>query len=113
MASSALSVFSSSEREHLKTLLKKPDKDFQEIILLLEKKVQENNKQVLELNEKYYSLIDGLTYVGIGIDIVSNDYRVLFQNEVLKGRFGDCRGKNCYRRQIYYRFYSMGFNNYK
>ena len=97
MVSSVLNVFSSSEREHLKRFLKKPDKDFQEIISLLEKKVQESNKQLSELNEKYHSLVDGLSHVGIGIDIVSNDYEILFQNQVLKERFGDCKGKNCYR----------------
>jgi PAS domain S-box-containing protein len=96
MASSALSMFSSSERDYLKKLLKKPDKDFEEIISILETKVQENTRQFIELEEKYKSIIDGLTHVGIGIDIVSKDYRVLFQNQTLKERFGDSRGKKCY-----------------
>ena len=97
MSSSVLNVFSLSECENLKKLLKNPKEDFQEILSLLETKVEESNKQFRELNEKYHSLVDGLTHVGIGIDIVSNDYEVLFQNQVLKERFGDCRGKNCYR----------------
>ncbi|MBY8985423.1 MAG: hypothetical protein KGD65_10165 [Candidatus Lokiarchaeota archaeon] len=53
MASSVLNVFSSFEREYLKKFLKEPDKNFQEIISLLEKKVQESNRQLRELNEKY------------------------------------------------------------
>ena len=32
-----------------------------------------------------------------GIDIVSYDYRVQFENKFLLDRFGDCRGKLCYR----------------
>ena len=97
MTSSALNVFSPSEYEKLKNLVKNPKDDIQEIVFLLEKKVEESKKQLTELNEKYLSLINGLTHVGIGIDIVSKDYEVLFQNQVLKERFGDCRGKNCYR----------------
>jgi len=96
MTSSTLNVFSPSEYEKLKNLLKNPKDDFQEIVSLLEKKVEESKKQLRELDEKYHSLIDGLTHVGIGIDIVSKDYKVLFQNQVLKERFGDCREKNCY-----------------
>ena len=92
----ASNVFSLSECDKLKKLLKNPEDDFQEIILLLENKVDENTKQINELEEKYYSLINGLTNVGIGIDIVTKDYKVLFQNQVLKERFGDCRDKNCY-----------------
>ncbi|MFX1532391.1 MAG: PAS domain-containing protein, partial [Promethearchaeota archaeon] len=100
MASSILSVFSSSERNYLKKLLKEPEKDFEEIISILDKKVQENTKQFIELDEKYKSIIDGLTQVGIGIDIVNKDYRVLFQNQVLKERFGDFQGKKCYSNYI-------------
>jgi len=32
-----------------------------------------------------------------GIDIVTKDYRVQFQNKFLLDRFGDCRGKLCYK----------------
>ncbi len=96
MTSPALNVFSPSESANLKSLLKNPDDDFQEIVSLLKRKVIESKKQLLELDEKYHSLIDGLTHVGIGIDIVSKDYKILFQNQVLKERFGDCREKNCY-----------------
>jgi len=31
-----------------------------------------------------------------GIDIVTKDYKVQFQNKFLLDRFGDCRGKLCY-----------------
>ena len=34
--------------------------------------------------------------VGDGLDIVNRDYRVHFQNEMLKDRFGDLTGKLCY-----------------
>ncbi|MCK4287529.1 MAG: PAS domain-containing protein, partial [Candidatus Lokiarchaeota archaeon] len=90
-------IFSSSEGEQLKSLLKNPEQDLEEIISLLERKVEERSNPLRETDEKYQSLIDGLTHVGIGIDIVNKDYEVLFQNQILKERFGDCRGKNCYR----------------
>jgi len=32
-----------------------------------------------------------------GIDIVTKDYKVQFQNKFLLDRFGDCRGKLCYK----------------
>ncbi len=97
MLNSISNVFSLPECEKLKKILKNPEDDFQEIISLLERKVEESNKQFNELEEKYHSLINGLTNVGIGIDIVTKDYRVLFQNQVLKERFGDCRDKKCYK----------------
>ncbi|MFX0022517.1 MAG: PAS domain S-box protein [Candidatus Hermodarchaeota archaeon] len=97
MTSLELNIFSPSETELIKNLLKNPDKDFKKIVLLLEKKTTESINQSLEIEEKYHSLIDGLTHLGIGIDIISEDHDVIFQNEVLKERFGDCIGKNCYR----------------
>jgi PAS domain S-box-containing protein len=57
------------------------------------KKVEEKLK---ESEEKYRYLMDGITSVGIGIDIVTKDYKVLFQNQVLKEKFGDITGKLCY-----------------
>ena len=90
-------IFSSSEEEQLKSLLKNPEQDLEEIISLLERKVEERSNPLRETDEKYQSLIDGLTHVGIGIDIVNKDYEVLFQNQILKERFGDCVGKNCFR----------------
>ena len=32
-----------------------------------------------------------------GIDIVTKDYKVLFQNKIMLDLFGDCRGKLCYK----------------
>jgi len=41
-------------------------------------------------------LMDNLARTGIGIDIVGADYKILFQNQTLKDRFGDSIGKKCY-----------------
>ncbi|MFX0020577.1 MAG: PAS domain S-box protein [Promethearchaeota archaeon] len=49
-------VFSSSESEKLKSLLRNPKKDFQEITLLLEKKVEERIEKIKESEEKYRDL---------------------------------------------------------
>jgi len=57
------------------------------------KKIEEKLKES-ELKSRY--LMDGITSVGIGIDIVTKDYKVLFQNQVLKEKFGDITGKLCY-----------------
>jgi len=97
MSSITSNFFSSSECERLKSLLKNPEKDLEDIISLLESKVEERSSPLKEPNEYYQSLIDSLTHIGIGIDIVNKDYEILFQNQVLKERFGDFRGKNCFR----------------
>jgi len=41
-----------------------------------------------------------LTAAGIGLDIVSTDYRVLSQNSVLAERFGDLAGELCYKSYV-------------
>ncbi len=46
--------------------------------------------------DKLQALMDGLVRIGLGIDIVGTDYRVLFQNQTLKEKFGDLTGKLCY-----------------
>lgn len=42
------------------------------------------------------SLMDGLSRTEIGVDVVDVNYRILYQNRLLAGRFGDCTGKLCY-----------------
>ncbi|MFX1425577.1 MAG: PAS domain S-box protein [Promethearchaeota archaeon] len=89
-------IFSLSEYQELKTLLKNPEDDLQQIISLLEKKVQERTRLISESEEKYRSLITVLTNIGFGIDIISNNHEIIYQNQVLKENFGDCIGKICY-----------------
>ncbi|MFX1273645.1 MAG: PAS domain S-box protein [Promethearchaeota archaeon] len=50
--------------------------------------------------DKLQAIMDGLTSASIGIDIVTKDYKVLFQNKVLRDRFGDLSGKSCYRKYM-------------
>ncbi len=57
------------------------------------KKIEEKLK---ESEEKYRYLIDGITSVGMGIDIINKDYKILFQNQILIEKFGDITGKLCY-----------------
>jgi len=57
-------------------------------------------KKLEESEEKYRSLVEGLTYVGIGIDIVSIDYKILFQNQFLIERYGDFTGEKCYEKYM-------------
>ncbi|OQX56273.1 MAG: hypothetical protein B5M53_02270 [Candidatus Cloacimonas sp. 4484_209] len=49
---------------------------------------------------KMRTLINGLSRGGIGIDIVRRDYRVQFQNQFLKERFGDIKGELCYKKYM-------------
>jgi len=96
MLNSESNIFSSSEYVNLRNLLKDPEKDSQELISLLEQKVLEHTKRIRESEEKYRSLINALTNIGFGIDIVSKDYNVLYQNRVLKKKFGDNRAETCF-----------------
>jgi len=41
-------------------------------------------------------LLDGLAATDVGVDIIGADHRILYQNSVLAGRFGDVTGKLCY-----------------
>ncbi len=62
----------------------------------LEQRVELRTKELKDSEEKYRSLMDGLNRIGIGVDIVSNDYSVIYQNQVLKEKFGHGKGKKCY-----------------
>jgi len=50
--------------------------------------------------DKLQALMDGLTSSGIGIDIVSKNYEVLYQNELLKERFGGLGTQRCYKKYM-------------
>ncbi|MFX1376816.1 MAG: ATP-binding protein [Promethearchaeota archaeon] len=93
-------VFSLSESEELKKVLKNPEDDLQKIISLLKRKLVESISKISKSEEKYRSLITVLTNIGFGIDIVSKNYEILYQNQVLKELFGDCIGKICYERYM-------------
>ncbi|MHA1437721.1 MAG: PAS domain S-box protein [Promethearchaeota archaeon] len=59
-----------------------------------------NKFRLKEIEEKYNSLIKGLSLTRIGIDLINKDYIILFQNQVLKERFGDLTGKICYQKYL-------------
>ena len=73
----------------------------------LERKVKELEKQSVERKRaeeeleaqknKFHTILDS---VASGIDIVSYDYKVQFQNKLLVDRFGDLRGKLCYKQYM-------------
>ena len=46
--------------------------------------------------DKLRALMDGLARMGIGINIVGGDHRILFQNEPLRKKFGDALGRLCH-----------------
>jgi len=47
-----------------------------------------------------FAFIKLLNNSGIGIDVVGIDYKIYYQNMVLKEKFGDCRGKLCYEKYM-------------
>ncbi len=57
MVNTQLNVISPSESERLKSLLRNPDEDFQEIISLLKKKVEKTTNRLKKSEERYRSMI--------------------------------------------------------
>ena len=53
-------------------------------------------QKLRESEDKYRSLIDGLSQTGIGIDIVDSNYNIIFQNQFLKDLFGDHQNRKCF-----------------
>ncbi len=51
---------------------------------------------LLSEKDELQALMAGLSNIEIGVDIVGIDYRVLFQNETLRRKFGDLTGEPCY-----------------
>ncbi len=84
----------------LSNILKNPVQDSIKLVSILKSKVLESTAKLKESEERYRSLIEGLNLVGIGIDIVDRDYNVLFQNNVLKERFGNIANKLCYEKYM-------------
>ncbi len=62
---------------------------------ITEKKLIEQKLQAE--GDLFKILMDGLTHAQIGIDIIGIDFKVLFQNQLLKDRFSDLTGKICYK----------------
>ncbi|MGD8237400.1 MAG: PAS domain S-box protein [Armatimonadota bacterium] len=50
--------------------------------------------------DRLRAIMSGLESAGIGIDVVRDDYRVLFQNSLLTERFGDITGQLCYEQYM-------------
>ncbi len=50
--------------------------------------------------DKLKAMIDGLTSAGLSIDIIGDDYKVQYMNDLMKERFGDFIGKLCYENYI-------------
>jgi len=50
--------------------------------------------------DKLRALVDGLSSMGIGLDIVGVDYRIRYQNRVLLERFGDVTGQLCHEKYM-------------
>ena len=76
----------------------------------LKQRIKELEKETTELRreketyrverDELRSLMNGLSRAEIGIDIVGVDYTVLFQNQILKERFGSLTGQFCYEKYM-------------
>ncbi len=65
------------------------------VVVLSEHIVKVRDALKLE-RDTFQAVFNGLARAEIGVDIVGIDYKVHFQNQVLKERFGDLSGKLCY-----------------
>jgi len=75
------------------SMLKNPNEDFQKVIGLIEEKLKQSE-------EKYRTLIEGLTQTEIGVDIIDLNHNVIYQNDFLKSRFGEHNGRKCYEHYL-------------
>jgi PAS domain S-box-containing protein len=80
------------------TLMKKNGKriGIQSIVRDITARKQTENALQQE-RDKLKALIGGLNRVGVGIDVVDVNYKILLTNDVLKKEFGDLTGKLCYK----------------
>ncbi len=62
--------------------------------------LKEIEQVLIESEEKNRSLIEAMNQVGIGIDIVNKEYNILFQNDILKKKFGNLTGELCYEKYM-------------
>jgi len=83
-------------RDHLDEMVEKRTAELKEEIAEL-KNAEKNLKSE---RDKLQSFMDALDYTGIGVDIVGVDYKIVFQNETLKRKFGDLTGELCYEKYM-------------
>ncbi|MFX1569132.1 MAG: PAS domain S-box protein [Promethearchaeota archaeon] len=77
MTSLEINIFSPSESENLKSLLKNPDEDFQKIVSLMERKIEENNNQYREIDENYRYFIENSLE---GVWVIDEDANTVLVN---------------------------------
>ncbi|MFX1567748.1 MAG: PAS domain S-box protein [Promethearchaeota archaeon] len=53
-------------------------------------------QKLIESEEKYRSLIGGLSQTGIGIDIIDSNYNIIYQNQLLREQFGEPKNRKCF-----------------
>jgi len=53
-------------------------------------------KNIIEFEDRYGILIKNLNQTGISVDIVDDDYNIIYNNEILSDKFGVIQGLKCY-----------------
>jgi PAS domain S-box-containing protein len=78
-----------------KQLTKELEKARKKLLKLHEeqKKLKEIKKELKAERDKFKGIISSISD---GLDIIDKNYRICFQNKVLKNRFGDLTGKICF-----------------
>ena len=60
---------------------------------------RKNAEEALRESEgKLRTLISGLDYTGIGMSIFTDDNKILFENQVMKNKFGESTGDFCFKK---------------
>jgi len=77
----------------LRVCLFSPTKEY---FVTLLSDISERKRDEQKLRSEHDKFQGMLSALGHGVDIINKDYIIEFQNEFLKERFGDKRGKKCY-----------------
>ncbi|MFX1567751.1 MAG: PAS domain S-box protein [Promethearchaeota archaeon] len=71
----------------------------EQIIMVAEEDITERKKaeqKLVESEELYRTLTEGLSQTGIGIDIIDSNYNIIYQNQLLREQFGEHTNRKCF-----------------
>ncbi|MDR3555768.1 MAG: ATP-binding protein [Syntrophobacteraceae bacterium] len=85
--------------EHLENRVRERTAELRASNESLQKEVAERRKAEDELKSErdaLNTLMDGLASSGVGVSVISSDFEIISQNQVMVERFGESAGRRCY-----------------